>query len=206
MKKVFFLLAILFATASFSQSTPETQPAGITPCPPCPTITSPVVQQPIPVKKTYRRIAEKTPSVVTTITNSGNTTINNYYPVQGGFAVEKSFSVSDWITLMGIFAVFLILLLLSLFTLLDWYRSRNLNVSNKGQNSNAPIVNVYPPSAPAPAPIVVTPISEAEIDKAMNAARKEGCAFSRTTNGYDIHFLPSKNTEKPASNKEEETK
>lgn len=186
MKKVFFLVAILFATASFSQITESTQSAGITPCPPCPqvTVVNPI-QKPIPVRKVY--VTPK-PGAISNSFNT-NITVNNYpAPVLGNdhreYHYDEGWEIPLLLLLLILFAVGLGYLL---------FHDRSNGVAHVDIHNHIPAAPVTSKSEP----VKQGPPMDAK--EAMEKAASCGGSFSTRTDGsWKVEF-PKPPTEKKES-------
>ncbi|MBP6858123.1 MAG: hypothetical protein KBC11_03000 [Candidatus Pacebacteria bacterium] len=206
MKKMFFLVAILFATTSFAQfgqkemilNPGETGKVITNPCPNDMGKILPVeINYPSVERKTFpsqkRRVVIPSKENKTEgISNSFNittTTTNNYYPtpLRNPDIDSRYFYGNDWLV-----PLLLLLIVLGLIFALFHYRN-NQNPTNPQH-----ITIQTPHSSPAPKPVVINTPSESEINNALEKAKDNYGTFWRdAVGGYRVDFPKPKEEKKP---------
>ncbi len=197
MKKVFFLLAMLFATASFAQNTVSTKPTK--PIQPVTTVPCPellgflhnkqIIVNPAPAPSTKRvYVAPKPGSINGSFNTNINITVNpqpqQYYMGCGqcgryNCTGHVNHNYGDAVA----YFIFGILLLALLAAFIAWLADRH---SRNHPNGNNPVTVQVPP---APSPVVVVPPSSDEINNAISKASTSGGTFTRSKDGgYSVEF------------------
>ncbi len=215
MKKMFFLVAILFATASLAQFADQKEmtlnpgETGKVTTKPCPNEVGkilPISKEYLPVSETKKLIPPKkdwrkwqiiTPTDPVGIQNSFNittNTTNNYYPtpLRNPDMDNRYFYGNDWLVPM------LVMLIIAGLIFALFYFNRN------NQNPANPVTIHVPPNPPAPRPAIIVPVSENELKDGLDRAQSSGAAFMRHKDGaYSINFPKPPAEEKKSEEKKE---